>query len=268
MANNETRYEIIRDLPGENTIVHKKKRGRRFVFWCIFTCAVFVICDFILLLFFGKIWFVNPMKKEYHIMGINVSSKQGKIAWDAIAMQNIDFAFIRATEGKSLVDTNFRENFDNAYASQIDAAPLHDLTFSSSGAEQAEAFIKAVGDKKDRQLPPVVQIRLYGKYVAVPPKRQEVADILKDFCQKIKDKYGCAPIIMTDEKLYEKYIFGDYSDSKLCIRSVYSKPNDENQSFMFWLYNPKTRLNGCETDEYMDKITILKSENEYYDMLF
>lgn len=267
MSNNETRYEIIRDTPGKAEALPKKKRGKRFVFWCIFTCAAFVISDIVLLLFFGKIWFVNPMKKEYRIMGINVSSEQGKIAWDSIAMQNIDFAFIRATEGKSLKDTHFTENYKNAYASEIDVAPLHDLTFSASGAEQAEAFINAVGEKKDSQLPPVVQIRLYGKYVAVPPKRQEVTDILKEFCEAIKKRYNCSPIIMTDEELYEKYIFGDYSDSKLCIRSVYSKPDAKNQSFMFWLYNPKTRLNGCETDEYMDKITILQDEKQYYDML-
>lgn len=267
MPNNETRYEIIREAPTKNDPIPKKKRGKRFVFWCIFTCAVFIISDIILLVFFGKLWFVNPMKKEYHIMGISVSSKQGKIAWDAISMQNIDFAFIRATEGVSLADNRFKENFDGAISSQIDAAPLHDLTFTASGKEQAKAFVETVGEKRDRQLPPVVQIRLYGRFVAIPPAKDEVHSIIKDFCEEIKLSYGCSPIIMTDTELYEKYIFGDFSDSKLCIRSIYSKPDENNLSFMFWLFNPKTKLNGCENDEYIDKITILKTEEEYYDLL-
>ena len=263
--NNATHsYEIIED--NEDVIKPKpKRRMRKLVFWCIFVCLIFIITDIVLLFFFGKIWFVNPMKKEYKLMGINVSSKQGKISWDAVSLQNIDFAFIRATEGESLTDTNFADNFDGALSAGIEAAPLHDFSFTSNGKDQAEAFINFAGDKRDRQLPPVVQIRLYGKFVAVPPQKDEVVTELRDFIDAVYEKYDLQPIIMADEEMYEEYIDGGFPDSPVCIRSVYSKPSD-NESFMFWLFNPKTKINGCETNEYMDKITILKSEEDYYNL--
>ncbi len=257
-------FEIIEDRE-DVTKLKPKKRMKKLAFWCIFVSLIFVITDIILLLFFGKIWFVNPMKKEYKIMGINVSSKQGKISWDSVSLQNIDFAFIRATEGESLSDKNFTENFDGALSAGIEAAPLHDFTFTSNGKDQAEAFINVVGDKNDRQLPPVVQIRLYSKYVAVPPQKDEVVKELREFIDAIYKKYGLQPIIMADEDIYEKYLDKSFPDSPICIRSIYSKPSN-NEQFMFWLFNPKTKINGCETNEYMDKITILKSEEEYYNL--
>ncbi len=259
-------FEIIEDTEDVNIKKAKpKKRMKRLAFWCIFVSLVFIITDIVLLLFFGKIWFVNPMKKEYKIMGINVSSKQGKISWDAVSLQNIDFAFIRATEGESLEDNNFTDNFEGALSSGIEAAPLHDFIFTASGKDQAEAFINVVGDKNDRQLPPVVQIRLYGKFVALKPHKDEVVKELRDFIDIVYKKYGLQPIIMADEEIYEEYIDGSFPDSPICIRSIYSKPSD-NENFMFWLFNPKTKINGCETNEYMDKITILKSEEEYYNL--
>lgn len=267
MKNNNInhRFEIITETD-DIQIPKPKKRMKKLAFWCIFVCLVFIISDIVLLMFFGKIWFVNPMKKEYKLMGINVSSKQGKISWDAVSLQNIDFAFIRATEGESLEDKNFNDNFKGALAAGIEAAPLHDFSFTSSGKAQAEAFISTCGDKKDRQLPPVVQIRLYGKFVAVPPEIDNVRKELSDFIDTVYEKYGLNPIIMSDEEIYSNYIEGYFDGSPICIESIYSKPNDNN-NFFFWLFNPKTKINGCEKNEYMDKITILKSEKEYYNLL-
>lgn len=265
-------YKIIDDEPSSSDVseVSKKKssRGRRFVFWCIFTCAVFVISDIVLLLFFGKIWFVNPPKKVYRKMGVTVSSAQGDITWESIPMQNIDFVFIRATEGESLTDKKFSYNYDHAYEAGLIVSPMHDLTFSTDGKSQAEAFINTVGEKKDKQLPCTVRIRLYGKYVAVPPEKETVVKILTDFSNEVFEKYGAKPIIIIDEELYKKYIFGSFPDSKLCISSVYSKPDETDQNAVFWLFNPKTRINGCTGNDYLDKITILKSEEEYYDLIY
>ncbi len=264
---NNTEYKIIQDSSDEQDVKVKKpkKRMRKLAFWCIFVSLVFIIADVVLLFFFGKIWFVNPMKKEYKLMGISVSSKQGSISWDAVAMQNIDFAFIRATEGESLVDEYFSTSFDDALSAGIEAAPLHDFTFTSSGKDQAAAFIETVGEKRDRQLPPVVQLRLYGKFVAVPPDKEDVVSELSDFLEAVYEQSGLTPVNTADDEYSDAYLSDQYADYQISIRSAYSKPSD-NDSFMFWLFNPKTKVNGCETDEYMDKITILKSEEEYYEL--
>jgi len=46
----------------------------------------------------------NPSTNELPIRGVDVSSYQGKIDWAVIANGNIQFCFIKATEGSSFVD--------------------------------------------------------------------------------------------------------------------------------------------------------------------
>ena len=67
--------------------------------------------------------------------GIDVSSHQGVIDWDAVARDNIDFAFIRIgnrgyTEGKIFLDEYFEDNLEGARAAQL---PVGVYIFSQGG---------------------------------------------------------------------------------------------------------------------------------------
>ena len=67
----------------------------------------------------GVIWFNNPSLKQYPVRGVDVSAHQGKIDWQAIAAQDIYFAFIKATEGSSFIDDQFQDNWENARSAGI-----------------------------------------------------------------------------------------------------------------------------------------------------
>ena len=62
------------------------------------------------LFWFGVLKFNNPSRQTYPVRGVDVSVYQGDIDWQILADQNIDFAFIKATEGSSFVDPNFSYN--------------------------------------------------------------------------------------------------------------------------------------------------------------
>ena len=47
----------------------------------------------------GVVLFNNPSNMEFPVRGVDVSSYQGTIDWNVLASQNIQFAFIKATEG-------------------------------------------------------------------------------------------------------------------------------------------------------------------------
>ncbi|MGH7748447.1 MAG: GH25 family lysozyme, partial [Candidatus Dormibacteria bacterium] len=53
--------------------------------------------------------------------GIDVSSFQGSINWNAVASGGISFAFIRAGEGTSSPDGNFQQNWNGAMSAGIKA---------------------------------------------------------------------------------------------------------------------------------------------------
>ncbi len=58
-----------------------------------------LICVLAASLYNGLIHINNPSKQKYPIRGVDVSSYQGVIDWNVLSRQNIDFAYIKATEG-------------------------------------------------------------------------------------------------------------------------------------------------------------------------
>lgn len=60
------------------------------------------------LLCFGITQINHPPKDKYPIRGVDVSEYQGDIDWSVLSNQDIDFAFIKATEGSSYTDEHFR----------------------------------------------------------------------------------------------------------------------------------------------------------------
>lgn len=55
--------------------------------------------------------------------GIDVSRHQELIAWERVAEDDIDFAYIKASEGGDLVDERFAENWFGAGEAGIDLVP-------------------------------------------------------------------------------------------------------------------------------------------------
>ena len=65
----------------------------------IISCVFIFLYFFIILWYNGLIWPNTPSKKKYPVRGVDVSSYQGEIDWETLENQDIDFAFIKATEG-------------------------------------------------------------------------------------------------------------------------------------------------------------------------
>ncbi len=77
---------------------------------------LFLMCSGFFLLNNGIIWFVYPNSNEYPVFGLDISHHQGEIDWDKLSEQNIDFIYIKATEGDDWVDNRFKINWNQAIA--------------------------------------------------------------------------------------------------------------------------------------------------------
>ncbi len=115
----------------------------------------------------GKIKLNVPDPEEYPVMGVDVSRYQGNIQWDVIAGQDVQFAFIKATEGSSYQDPLFAFNWEECRKNRIYAGAYHFFSFESGGDTQAQNFINTVGELQD-DLPPVVDLEFYGNYSTDP----------------------------------------------------------------------------------------------------
>lgn len=78
----------------------------------------------VVLVYNGVVLLNNPSETDYPVRGVDVSSYQGDIEWQILSSQNIDFAFIKATEGSSFVDPCFIYNFSEAQKCSISVGAL------------------------------------------------------------------------------------------------------------------------------------------------
>ena len=141
----------------------KKNLNSKVPKFVLLICVVFMVAGASLgmAVYKGKIILNHPSGKEYPVRGVDVSAYQGEIDWDVLEKQEIDFAFVKATEGSSFVDRRFIQNYEEARKTDLRIGAYHFFSFDSSGKTQAENFIKNV-PVDDEMLPPVVDFEFYG----------------------------------------------------------------------------------------------------------
>lgn len=193
--------------------------------------------------------------KNYPVQGIDVSHYQGDIAWEVLQKQNIDLAYIKATEGSSHVDEKFEENWKNAALTSLKTGAYHFFSFDSEGETQAENFIQTVGSLKGKLLP-VIDVEYYGDKFKNPPDKEKVIKELKDMCACLELEYGVKPMLYTTNKVYHKYLKGefDFEEYPLWIRDVYFTPDITIQDeWTLWQYSDTSILEGYSgSEKYID----------------
>ena len=96
------------------------------------------------LIWSGRILLNNPSKTRYPVRGVDVSHYQGEIDWNVLGQQDIDFAYIKATEGSSHVDEKFSRNWSESALSGLAVGAYHFFSFDSSGKDQLAHFIQCL----------------------------------------------------------------------------------------------------------------------------
>ena len=239
---------------------------KRHVVW--FYIGLLVLINLLLLgvlVFQKKISFNTPSEEKYPIRGIDVSNYQGKIDWQIIEQQNVQFAFIKATEGSGHIDAQFEENWKNAAQTDLQIGAYHFFSFESSGKEQAKHFMEVV-PQTEGMLPPVVDVEFYGDYIKKKPEVEETRQRLQEFLDEIEAYYGMKPIIYATESAYSRYIRGAFEEYPLWIRNVYFSPNISMPGkWLFWQYSSEGELEGYHgTQKYID-LNVFNGSREDWD---
>lgn len=191
---------------------------------------------------------INP--KQWEVFGVDVSSYQGTVNWETMKAQGVDFAFIKASEGSSLQDSSFGENWENAIAAGIRTAGYHFFSYDSSGATQADNFIEKV-PVVPGAMPPVIDVEFYGEYLETPMSPESVFPILSELVTRLEEAYGQKPILYVTYKSYELYVKDHYSDYPIWVSSPTVAPFWID--WTFWQYSHSARMEGyVGTQERID----------------
>lgn len=229
--------------------------------------SVLAISASILALLFwnGEILINNPNYEEYPVRGVDVSAYQGEIDWQTLASQNIDFAFIKATEGSSFTDKRFAYNHREALKTDIRIGAYHFFSFESGGDTQAAHFINTV-PKTENMLPPVVDVEFYGNFSAKSTDKDAVVSELKTMIALLYEHYGIHPIIYTAEEEYSLFIEGGFESNPLWIRGVYSKPQiSDGRVWTFWQFTNRAKLAGYDGEERFIDMNVFNGSREEFE---
>lgn len=205
---------------------------------------------------------------RYDVKGVDVSSYQGEIDWQTLADEDVSFAFIKATEGSSHVDSKFEENWENAQSSGLAVGAYHFFSYDSQGKTQAENFIKNV-TAFDGMLPPVIDLEFYGNKANDPPSREYVDQELGTMLEMLEEHYGQKPIIYATESSYELYLSGAYKEYDIWFRDVIKPPSiSDGREWTFWQYSNRGRLKGyVGREKFIDLNVFYGSKEDFEDYL-
>lgn len=233
--------------------------------------VVFIIITILAVLFCGILLKVLKLSTllsgSYEVHGVDVSHYQGDIDWTALQSQNIDFAYIKATEGSSSVDEKFVENWEEAEQTFLKVGAYHFFSFDSEGKTQAQNYIQTVGALEGKLIP-VVDVEYYGDKMKNPPAKEQVTSELTDMLQALEKEYGVKPMIYTTYPVYYKFLDGEFAEYPLWIRDVYLTPELLlNRQWTLWQYSDTAVLEGYSgVEKYIDK-NVLNGNEEAWDRL-
>ena len=184
----------------------------------------------------------------YEIHGIDISHHQGHIDWDELkdnGMINkfpVRFIFMKATEGTSIIDDNFKENFHQAREYGFTRGAYHFYSVHSPAKDQAEFFIKNV-KLENGDLPPVLDVEH-------KPKNQtdeEFKASVQEWLLTVEQYYHVKPIIYTYYKFKLRYlsdpIFDEYP---YWIAHYYVEKVTYQGPWKFWQHTDAGRLPGIK----------------------
>ncbi|MBQ8050375.1 MAG: glycoside hydrolase family 25 protein [Bacteroidaceae bacterium] len=180
----------------------------------------------------------------YDVMGIDVSHHQNRIDWDKlrnsqVAGHPLRFVIVKATEGTTLIDENFNDNFYRARENDLVRGAYHFYIPDRDIERQAEFYLRQVhlevGD-----LPPILDIEKRGS----KSLREFQRDVLA-WLQIVQSVYGQAPIIYTSYKFREDYLNTPAFDAyPLWIAHYYEKHLKYQGQWVLWQYTDCGKVEG------------------------
>lgn len=181
----------------------------------------------------------------YH--GIDISSHQAMIDWKSVAGDNnINFVYIKATEGATYSSPHYGYNVEMARRRGILVGSYHYFTTTASVRSQYENFIHLAA-ASTQDLIPMIDIEDAGDWT-----RRQLCDSLTTFASMLERHYGRRPMIYSMMTFYNAYLAPHFNSYPLYIGRYSTQPPaiDWNGRYTIWQYSQNGVVPGI--DRYVD----------------
>lgn len=169
----------------------------------------YILSAICILLIIISVFLILGQNYRNESFGIDVSHHNGKINWKQ--MPNVEFVYIKATEGATYIDPMFQHNLKGARASKLRVGAYHYFRTSSSVLSQFKNYRKHV-KKDDIDIIPMVDVEECKQW-----STKQFQDSLMRFIELVKLHYGEAPMIYSVNTFYNKYCAPKFNNYHLMI---------------------------------------------------
>ena len=192
-------------------------------------------------------WYVfvphwRPALRDGEHYGIDVSAHQGDIDWDRVADDEIDFAYIKASEGRDFPDQQFDENWAEAGLAGLERGAYHFFTLCSSGADQAEYFLR-IAPPDDDALPPAVDLELAGN-CHDRPSVAAVSGHVDDFVEAVEAAWHRPVVLYIGDDWDRAYPTRERAGRYLWHRRFLRRPNVD--AWKIWQIHGYAKVEGVD----------------------
>ena len=232
----------------------RKPFWRRIPLWALLTGICLVVALYLFLFYY---FFVGPFSfrwkaiygdpnypQGYDVHGLDISHYQEYIDWERLRNATIQgkpvrFVFIKATEGISIIDENFNENFYQARQNDILRSAYHFFPPDVDAVKQAEFFLKQV-HLEAGDLPPVLDVEKAGKLTVA-----QLQKAVLRWLEIVEKHYGVKPILYTGYSFRQQYLSDSRFDAyPYWIAHYYVSQLEYTGTWRFWQYTDVGTIDG------------------------
>lgn len=180
----------------------------------------------------------NVDHARYPVLGIDVSAHNGMMNLNAAASEGVEFIWIKASEGETFRDKNFRINHQKAGNAGMKRGAYHFFRFDKDGVSQAINLLETIGER-ELEMGIAIDIESSGNPTGIPKEKiEERLSAMVDYL----NLRGFSPTLYTNKKDYYKYLADSFPGSRLWICSFSDDPISA--EWQFWQFSHHGRISG------------------------
>ena len=190
--------------------------------------------------------------------GIDVSVWQGKIDWNKVKADGVDFVFIRAGyrsvgNGKLNIDSKFAANIRGAKAAglQVGVYIFSQAITVAEAVEEAD-YLMSIVQGYSIDLPLVFDLEHYsgGRFTNAKLSRRAVTDMCVAFCQRI-EQGGYASMVYSNPSMLNNEVYPNEL-GRLWLAHVTRQSSYSGRDYEYWQCSFTGRVDGIDGDVDLD----------------
>jgi lysozyme len=176
--------------------------------------------------------------------GIDVSYYQGDITWSRVRRGGVQFAFIRVSDGSTILDTKFASNWSGARQAGVLRGAYQFFRPEQDPIVQANVLVAELRKRGAGELPPVIDIEVTGGLPLAT-----VVTNARLWIEHVRSQLGVEPIVYTNYGMF-RWGGGEPLARQLLWLAHYTQQCPSVpppwRRWTFWQYTENGRVDGID----------------------